>query len=149
MRYINGGVPWTNERIQSFVDRQVEQFSERGFCRWKLVAKPTAEMIGFCGVGFWGDALDPEIGWWLARSYWGRGLATEAARVALAHAFEHAGLDRIISIARPVNIASTRIMEKLGLTVECEFEKDGVRLVRYAIERPRSYTTPRFNSSSG
>src|SRR5690242_19691413 len=89
-------------------------------------------------VGFWGDALDPEIGWWLARQYWGRGLATEAARIALRDAFERACLERIISIARPANTASTRIMEKLGLTLECEFEKDGVRLVRYAIERPRS-----------
>lgn len=138
MRYINGGVPWADERIQMFVNRQVELFSERGFCRWKLVLKPAQEMIGFCGVGFWGDALDPEIGWWLARQHWGRGLATEAARVALADAFERAGLARIISIARPDNTASIRIMEKLGLTLECEFEKDGVRLVRYAIERPRS-----------
>ena len=138
MRYINGGVPWADERIQMFVNRQVELFSERGFCRWKLLLRPAQEMIGFCGVGFWGDTLDPEIGWWLARQHWGRGLATEAARFALADAFERVGLERIISIARPENTASTRIMEKLGLTLECEFEKDGVRLVRYAIERPRS-----------
>lgn len=138
MRYITGGVPWTHERIQSFVNRQVELFSERGFCRWKLLLKPAQEMIGFCGVGFWGDDLEPEIGWWLARQYWGCGLATEAARVALRDALERVGLDRIISIARPANIASTRIMEKLGLKLECEFEKEGVRLVRYAIQRPRS-----------
>jgi RimJ/RimL family protein N-acetyltransferase len=149
MRYITGGVPWTDEGIQSFVDRQVKLFSERGFCRWKLLLKPTQEMIGFCGVGFWGDNLDPEMGWWLARFYWGCGLATEAARVALRDAFERAGLERIISIARPANTASLRIMEKLGLKLECRFEKDGVSLVRYSIDRPRSYTTPRFKSSSG
>lgn len=138
MRYITGGVPWTDERIQTFVNRQVELYSERGFCRWKLLLKPAREMIGFCGVGFWGDALEPEIGWWLARPHWGRGLATEAARVALQDVFERTGLPRIISIARPANSASTRIMEKLGLKLECEFEKDGVRLVRYAIDRPQS-----------
>jgi len=149
MRYISGGVPWPDERIQSFVNRQVELFSERGFCRWKLLLKPTAEMIGFCGVGYWGDGLEPEIGWWLARPYWGRGLATEAARVALRDAFERAGVDRIISVARPENAASVRIMEKLGLRREGKFEKEGVRLVRYSIDRPRSYTTPRFKSSSG
>lgn len=138
MRYITGGVPWTDERIQAFVNRQVQLFSERGFCRWKLLLKPAQEMIGFCGVGFWGDSLDPEIGWWLARSFWGRGLATEAARIALRDALERVRLDRIISIARPANVASTRIMEKLGFKLECEFEKDGVRLVRYAISRPRN-----------
>ena len=136
MRYITGGVPWSDDRIQVFVNRQIELFSERGFCRWKLLLKPAQEMIGFCGVGFWGDSLDPEIGWWLARAYWGQGLATEAARVALKDVFERSAFDRIISVARPENIASTRIMGKLGLKLECEFEKDGVRLVRYAIFRP-------------
>jgi RimJ/RimL family protein N-acetyltransferase len=137
MRYITGGVPWTDERIQSFVNRQMEVFSERGFCRWKLLLKPAQEVIGFCGVGFWGESLDPEIGWWLARPHWGRGLATEAARTALRDALERVRLDRIISIARPANTASTRIMEKLGLKLECELEKDGVQLVRYAISSPR------------
>jgi len=136
MRYITGGVPWTDERIQSFVNRQMELFSERGFCRWKLLLKPAQEMIGFCGVGFWRDAPDLEIGWWLARKYWGRGLASEAARIALRDAFERVRLDRIISIARPANTASTRIMEKLGLKLECEFEEEGVQLVRYVIFRP-------------
>jgi RimJ/RimL family protein N-acetyltransferase len=137
MRYISGGVPWTDEQIQSFVDCQVRVYSERGFCRWKLLAKLTGEMIGFCGVGLWRDAPDPEIGWWLARRYWGRGLATEAAQIALRDAFERARLDRIISIARPANIASTRIMEKIGLTLESQFESDGVHLLRYAIDHAR------------
>ncbi|SRR6266705_2815957 len=149
MRYITGGVPWNDERIQLFVNLQVELFLARGFCRWKLLVKPTEEMIGFCGVGFWGDELETEIGWWLARHYWGRGLATEAARVALRDAFERAGLARIVSIARPANTASIQIMEKLGLKVECEFEKDGVRLVRHSIDCAPNYTTPRFKSSSG
>lgn len=135
MRYITGGIPWTDEQIQSFVDRQVRQYSERGYCRWKLVAKPAGEMIGFCGAGVWRDAEDPEIGWWLARGYWGRGLATEAARAALRDAFERARLPRIISVARPENKASIRIMEKLGLKLEYEFVSDGVSLVRYAIDR--------------
>jgi RimJ/RimL family protein N-acetyltransferase len=137
MRYITGGVPWTDEQIQGFVDRQVKMYAERKFCRWKLLVKPEREVIGFCGVGFWHDAPDPEIGWWLARRWWGQGLATEAARTALQHAFEQAGLDRIISVARPENTASTRIMEKIGLTRECEFENEGLRLVRYAIDRAR------------
>jgi [ribosomal protein S5]-alanine N-acetyltransferase len=135
MRYITGGVPWTDEQIQTFVGRQVALYSERGFCRWKLLAKPTAEMIGFCGVGLWHDA--PEIGWWLAWRHWGRGLATEAAETALRDAFERVGLEHIISIARPDNLASTRVMEKLGLTFECEVENDSIRLVRYVIDRSR------------
>jgi len=135
MRYITGGTPWTDDQIRNFVDRQVKLFSERGFCRWKLLAKAAEEVIGFCGVGFWRDTLDPEIGWWLARRYWGCGLATEAAVAAMRDAFERAGLERVISVALPENMGSIRIMEKLGLKLECEFENEGVRLVRYAIGR--------------
>ncbi len=135
MRYITGGVPWSDEQIQAFVQRQVTLLSERNFCRWKLLRKPERETIGFCGVGFWRDAPDFEIGWWLARRWWGQGLATEAAQTALQHAFQHARLERIISVARPENTASTRVMEKIGMTGECEFENEGLRLVRYAIDR--------------
>ena len=137
MRYITGGAPWSDDQIRSFVDRQVQCYLERGFCRWKLVEKPTGELIGFCGVGFWRDGLDPEIGWWLARPFWGKGLATEAATVALRDVFERVKLDRVISVARPANLASTRIMEKLGLQFETEFESEGVQLVRYAMDRAK------------
>lgn len=137
MRYITGGAPWTDDQIQTFVDRQIKLYAERGFCRWKLLLKATGEMIGFCGVGSWRDALDLEIGWWLAHRYWGRGLTTEAAVAALRDAFERVRLERIISVAKPENTASIRIMEKLGLRLECEFENEGVRLVRYAIIRPQ------------
>lgn len=135
MRYINGGIPWTDEQIRGFVNRQVQLYSERGFCRWKLLEASTSELIGFCGPGVWRDALDPEIGWWLARSHWGRGLATEAARAALQDAFDRVRLDRIISIARPENAASIGIMKKLGLQFDADFESEGVKLVRYAIDR--------------
>ncbi len=137
MRYISGGEPWSDELIQSFVDRQVNLYAQRGFCRWKLTEKSSGELIGFCGAGFWRDAVEPEIGWWLARRCWGRGLATEAARAALRDVFERVRLDHIISVAAVENSASTRIMQKLGLQLETEFERDGVRLVRYAIHRPR------------
>jgi len=94
-------------------------------------------MILFCGVGFWRAEPDPEIGRWLARRYWGRGLATEAAQAAMHDAFDRVRLERIVSIARPENAASIRIMDKLGLKLECGFENDDARLVRYAIGRPQ------------
>jgi RimJ/RimL family protein N-acetyltransferase len=137
VRYITGGVPWSDDRIRSFVDRQIELYRTRGFCRWKLLQKPAGNLIGFCGVGIWRDGLEPEIGWWLARAYWGRGLASEAAAEALDDAFERAGLERVVSIAMSENRASIRIMEKLGLEFDGEFESEGVRLVRHAMDRVR------------
>ncbi len=146
MRYITDGVPWNEDMIRSFVDRQVKLYDERAFCRWKLVEKASGNVIGFCGVGTWRDNPDLEIGWWLARRSWGRGLATEAAKAALHDIFERVKLERVISIARPANIASTRIMEKLGLEFVREFESEGVHLVQYAIDRAQYCRCERRNS---
>ena len=137
LRYINGGVPWTDDQIQNFVNRQVQRYSEHGYCRWKLLEASTGDLIGFCGPGIWRDAADPELGWWLARSHWGRGLATEAARAALADAFDRLKLPRIISIAMPENTSSIGVMKKLGLKFDAEFENEGIKLVRYAIRYPQ------------
>jgi [ribosomal protein S5]-alanine N-acetyltransferase len=133
MRHITGGIPWTDEQIQNFVLRQLALYSTRGFCRWKLLDAASGELIGFCGVGVWREFMDPEIGWWLARRCWGQGLATEAGRAALHDAFERVRLERIISIARPENIASIGIMKKLGMEFDAAFENEGIQLVRYAI----------------
>jgi RimJ/RimL family protein N-acetyltransferase len=135
MRYITGGTPWSDEQIRDFVERQIALYRHRGHCRWKLLEKPGGEMIGFCGVGFWRDHPDPEIGWWLARHRWGLGLATEAAVPALRDALDRVGLRRIISVAMADNAASIRIMRKLGLRLDGEFESGSFELVRYAIER--------------
>jgi RimJ/RimL family protein N-acetyltransferase len=135
MRHITGGIPWTDEQVQNFVYRQIVRYYEQGFCRWKLVEASTRELVGFCGVGMWRDFPDPEIGWWLARNHWGRGLATEAARAALNDAFERVGLKRVVSIARSENTPSIGIMKKLGLRLDSEFENEGIQLVRYAVDR--------------
>ena len=133
MRFITGGKPWSEEQIRKFVDYQVTLYAERGFCRWKLLEKFSGAFIGFCGAAMWRDRPHPEIGWWLARAWWGRGLATEAAREALRDAFERVGLERVISVAMPTNLASRRVMEKLGLEFQREFENEGQVLVEYAI----------------
>jgi len=137
MRYISGGASWPEERIRLFVQRQIEIYRAYGHCRWKLIDKASGEMAGFCGPGWYKANRYPEIGWWLARRFWGRGLASEAAVAALRDAFERVGLERVISVAMVENRASQRIMEKVGLEFETEFESEGFRLVRYAINRGR------------
>jgi RimJ/RimL family protein N-acetyltransferase/predicted kinase len=75
--------------------------------------------VGFCGLSvptFEAPFLPAvEVGWRLARSAWGRGLATEAARTVIAHGFA-IGLPEIVSFTSPHNTRSLRVMEKLGMT---------------------------------
>jgi ribosomal-protein-alanine N-acetyltransferase len=101
---------------------------------WRL-SVGSGEVIGFCGIQPLEETGDIEIGWWLAKQYWGRGLASEAAACALADAFERVGLRRVVAIAVEENRASTRIMEKLGMRYEKRIEHRGVEVVLYAVER--------------
>ena len=134
MRYINGGVPRTDGQIREFIARQQNHFRTRGFCLWKLLLKSDGRLIGDCGLQpLQLDGIEEvEIGWRLRKDHWGRGLATEAARVALHHAVEYAHLERVIAIAMPENCASIRIIEKLGMSFERTAQKDGFPVAVYA-----------------
>jgi RimJ/RimL family protein N-acetyltransferase len=134
MRYISGGVPRSDDQIREFIARQQNHLRQRGFCLWKLLLKPDARLVGFCGLQplELDGAPEVEIGWRLAKDQWRRGLATEAARVALHHAVEYVHLLRVIAIAMPENSPSLHVMEKLGMTFERPTQKEGFKVVVYS-----------------
>ena len=141
MRYIGDGRPWPEERARRFVARQIELFDERGFCLWKLTPRLDGEargLIGFCGLQPLPEIepgiMEIEIGWWLARAWWGRGLATEAGRAAMRDGFERIGLERIVAIAQPANTRSVGIMRKLGMRFERMANPRGIPVVLYALD---------------
>jgi ribosomal-protein-alanine N-acetyltransferase len=136
VRYISEGQLWPDDRIQEFVQRQIHCLRERGFCVWKLLEPGADQMIGFCGLQPLANTVEIEIGWWLARSHWGRGLATEAARAALRDGFDRVGLARIVAVAQPANRASLRVMEKLGMRYERAIRHKGMDVVLYAVHAP-------------
>jgi RimJ/RimL family protein N-acetyltransferase len=118
IRYIGDGTPWSSERSRRFVERQIELFEQRRYCLWQLRPKSGGALIGFCGLQPLPETDEIEVGWWLMRDCWGRGLATEAARMALRDGFERVGLQRIVAIVQPANAASIGIMRKLGMRCE-------------------------------
>jgi RimJ/RimL family protein N-acetyltransferase len=142
VRYISEGQPWPDERIQEFVRRQMRCLRERSYCLWKLLEPGAGRMVGFCGMQPLSNSAEIEIGWWLARSHWGRGLATEAARAALRDGFERVGLRRIVAIAQPANRASLRVMEKLGMHYEQDTRHKGIDVVLYAVHAPGTAVSP-------
>ncbi len=91
--------------------------------------------MGRVGLHFPEGWPDREIAWTLARPYWGRGFALEAARAALAHAFGPLDWQRAISLIDPDNRRSIRLAERLGERFEGEVTLRGYRLSLYAIER--------------
>ena len=135
VRYLGTGEPWPDERVQEFVSRQCENWEKYRICLWKLLPKDGDSLIGICGLQHLPETSDVEIGWWLAPSHWGQGLATEAARQAVAYGFEVVNLRRIVAIAQAANRDSLRVMDKIGMRFEREAMHKGIRVVLYAITR--------------
>lgn len=107
----------------------------RGFGMWGVFEKSTGLLAG--RVGFWQPDGWPdfELGWTLGRAFWGKGYATEAARRCLEYGFNEMGRERIISLIDPLNVGSIRVAERLGQTVEGEWEFMGHKLLMYAVRR--------------
>jgi len=112
----------SREQSDAMVDRLEELFKVQGFGLWALEVKETGEFIGFAGlnrVPFQAHFTPAvEIGWRLARSAWGHGYASEAARAAVAYGFEVAGLDEIVSFTATTNVRSQAVMRRLGMTYD-------------------------------
>jgi ribosomal-protein-alanine N-acetyltransferase len=95
-------------------------FAEHGFGLWAVEVRESGEFIGFTGLSVpsfeahFAPAV--EVGWRLARSAWGHGYATEAARAALAFGFEQAELDEVVSFTTARNTRSRAVMKRLRMT---------------------------------
>jgi ribosomal-protein-alanine N-acetyltransferase len=76
-----------------------------------------------------------EVGYVLAKSHWGRGLATEAARASRDYGFDVLGFDRLISVIRPDNLQSQRVALKNGMRFEKDVDAKGVAARVYCIHR--------------
>ena len=107
------------------------------FSLWATIYKPDNRLIGRCGLLAWDldGAKEVEVGYILARGYWGRGLATEAARASRDYGFDRLGFDRLISVIQPGNLASRNVTHKNGMKLEKETNVREVPVVVYAIHR--------------
>jgi RimJ/RimL family protein N-acetyltransferase len=103
-----------------FLSRVLARYESDGVGIEALIERAGGTMIGWAGLAvphFLPEILPAvEVGWRLAGPWRGRGLATEAGAAALDFGFTTGGLDRIVSIYEPENVASGRVMERLGFT---------------------------------
>jgi RimJ/RimL family protein N-acetyltransferase len=122
MRYIGDGSTRDHAQTAAGLAKMEQDWDDRGFGLFAVRIAQTGELAGWVGLAvpaFLPEVLPAvEIGWRLARSFWGSGIATEGARAVLRFGFVDRGLERIISIRHPDNRASGRVMEKLGLTFD-------------------------------
>jgi RimJ/RimL family protein N-acetyltransferase len=124
MRWISDGSLSDSHRTAASIARYEVSWDVNGFGLFAVELRTSGELAGFTGLAipeFLPQILPAvEIGWRLGRQFWGSGLATEAARAALAFGFEQCHLERVVSIYQPANVASGSIMRKLGMRLADE-----------------------------
>ncbi|MGC5022907.1 GNAT family N-acetyltransferase [Micromonospora sp. DT47] len=98
-----------------------DDLDRKGYGFWAVEVRDTGEFVGFTGL----DDVDDEapltgveVGWRLARSAWGHGYATEAARGALRYGFGTVGLPEILAITTATNLRSQAVMRRLGMATD-------------------------------
>jgi RimJ/RimL family protein N-acetyltransferase len=119
--------------MDASVSRRRRHHEEHGFGYWAVELPGEAVFIGTVGLSRVPSQSLPfapavEIGWRLARPYWGKGYAHEAARATLDDGFGRLGLDEIVSFTVPGNGRSWRVMERLGMTRDPADDFDHPRL---------------------
>ena len=112
--------PLDREASDALVGRIQAHFDRHGFGPWVVEIPGITDCAGFVGlmVSAFEAHFTPciEIGWRLAKPYWGKGYATEAATAALAYAFDTLQADEVVAITVPTNRPSRAVMERIGMT---------------------------------
>ncbi len=116
----------------AFAARCRDHFATHGFGLWALEAPGQAGFIGLAGLMIvpFAAPFTPavEIGWRLARPFWGQGYATEAATAALEDGFGRLGLSEIVAYTTPANHRSRAVMARLGMSRDPDEDFDHPRV---------------------
>ena len=103
------------EGIHRKIEEKMDDYEKYGYGRWITILKEDNQFVGWSGLAYLPEFDETDLGYRFLKEFWGRGLATEASRAILAYAFEQLGLEKIIAIAMKENLASIRVMEKVGM----------------------------------
>ena len=101
---------------RQFIKKCLSCYESHGYGPWALIHKESEGLIGFCGISPEpvGELIEINLGYSLARHYWGLGLATESTRAVLTYVFGNRKFKSIIVIIEPEHSASKRVAEKTG-----------------------------------
>nr|WP_290840465.1 GNAT family N-acetyltransferase [Halomonas sp.] len=133
-RFVPG--PWHQPRIhRRFVIERIKRVYPPGLGYWTIRDRETEQFYGWVLLIPY-DVLKPEveIGWRLVRDTWGKGIATEAAKIILDHGLDTVGIPRIVADIDPHNIASSRVAEKIGMKYVEERILNGSKFMSFQSE---------------
>ncbi len=139
MRWSPAGPSPSLEATRAILEEHLASYAQHGIGKWAVALRATGEVIGYCGVAMelvHGLTPEPELGYRLLPEFQGQGYATEAARAALTHCLTLVGLPRILGLVEPANVASVRVLLKLGMIWQGRMNWRGKTVDLYAIDKP-------------
>lgn len=127
----------TYAETKQYCDGILSCYQQYGFGLWATIYKADNNLIGRCGLipQLIDGQKEVEIGYLLAKEYWGRGLATEAAIAIKNYGFQQLNFNRLISLIVPENIASQKVAMKNGMKYEKDTTHAGIKHRVYAIHK--------------
>jgi ribosomal-protein-alanine N-acetyltransferase len=116
--------------------RPLRDYARHGYGRMAVIEKASGRLVGFSGLKYVDELGDADIGYRFLPDCWGKGYATESARIVMEQGRRQHGLRRIVATVHPENPASGRVLEKLGMRFErlCAPDADGAAFLLYAVE---------------
>ncbi|HEV2667744.1 MAG TPA: GNAT family N-acetyltransferase [Blastocatellia bacterium] len=133
-----GKAPDSVEEERNHIQSHIAQHYEKnGVGLWATVLKENNRLIGRCGLmrKQIDGVEEVEIAYLLDREYWGKGLATEAAEAIVKHGYAKYGFRRIVAVIHPQNVASIRVVEKIGMKYERDILYGDIgKIALYALE---------------
>lgn len=129
-QYLGNKPITTLEESRASINYIRQQYIDNGIGRWAVIEKETNQFIGWSGLKLITELTNGHInyydlGYRFIKKYWGKGYATESARASISYAFNQLNADEVYAIADIDNLASVKVLEKLGLKRINIFEYDG------------------------
>jgi len=104
--------------------KNYNDYEKNGFGRWAVIDKSNQEFLGWCGLKYDENCSETDIGFRFFEHQWNKGYGTESAQACLKYGFGKLGLKRIIGRSMAENMASIKVLEKIGLAFIREFAFD-------------------------
>lgn len=133
---------YTREKAETRLRGIEDSWAARGYGLCVVESLATGEALGRSGLNWWEQFGESEVGWTFRHEHWGHGYATEAARAVVDWGFNTLELKRITAMIHAGNKASIAVAERLGFTARREDVLLGKACTVYALDRPRSSSTP-------
>jgi RimJ/RimL family protein N-acetyltransferase len=135
MRYTPTGPDATPARTRERLAGYEAHQAQHGFSKWLVVERATGHPIGDAGLLVLEKEGWTDLGFRFERPSWGKGYATEAGAAWVSVAFGDLGLERLGAFVHPENIASMKVLERLGFRDEATGTVQGMPAVTYTLQR--------------